>query len=246
MDDALIENNNNNSEQYKRYISFRKKYTINSIDSLPDFDNKLYLSKIIVAISFISLILGIYIIINKGFYLNPVYNFSKNNLIFYYIIIFTFGLLGSLLLSFFIALIIKSIYIFKKCLKSNNEENEIILENNENIIPIENTDNISVIAYTLTISIILNIILYLIGFPISFYLIYALIKNKFYSKYTEFFILYLFIFINDISGAIFFFVFYSFIKTKTQNSLRKMSFAFDEDNLLNAYQEVKDAINLAN
>ena len=161
MDDALIDNNNN-SEQYKRYISFRKKYTINSIDSLPGFDNKLYLSKIIVAISFISLILGIYIIINKGFYLNPVYNFSKNNLFFYYIIIFTFGLLGSLLLSFFIALIIKSIYIFKKCLKSNNEENEIILKNNENIITINNNDNIIIIAYHLKTRIIFNLILYLL------------------------------------------------------------------------------------
>ena len=241
MDDTLLEKTN--SEEIKKYLSFRKKYTVNTIDSLPEFNNKLYLSKIIVAISCSSLILGIYIIINKSYYFN-----DKFDLLYYYIIIYTFGLFGLLFISFLITLVIK---LIKKCSKSQNNDNIKLLEDkeiffdenfNDNIIlnEIENIDNIEIIPYTLSICIFLGIILYIFGFPFSFYLIYLFFKNDFY-----FFIICLFIFINDISGAIFLFILIAFIRTKTDNSLRKMSFYYDEDNLITAYNEVKDAINLA-
>ena len=238
MDDALIENQNKDDNEIKKYLSFRKRYTINSIDSLPDFDIKLYLSKIIIINSFCSLILGLYIIFNKAFYFNIKYNFSHENFLYYYIIIFTFGIFGISLLSFLFTLIIKLISFIKKCCRTNNN-------NTLNLSDLENSDNIAVIPYTLTITIFLGIILYLLGFPFSFYLIYIMIRNNYYYKIMEFFVLYLFIFINDISGGIFIFVLYSFIKAKTQSSFRITSFDYDEDNLMNVYKEVKDAINLA-
>ena len=253
MDIPFVEKTSNDDMQ--KYLSFRRKYTVNTIDSLPEFDNKLYLSKTIIIMSFLSLILGLYILLNNSFYFSPKYNFSYSSILYYYILIYTLGLFGILILSFCITLFIKLISSIKKCFKQNNKDNndilkekEILLDDNYNSIlsnELENSDNIATIPYTLSICIFLGIILYLIGFPFSFYLIYILFQNNYYYKISEFIGLYLFILINDISGGIFLFVLISFIRIKTPNSLRKMSFAYDEDNLMNAYKEVEDAINLA-
>ena len=245
MDVSLLDKNNN---------THMRKYTINSIDSFPEFRNKLYLSKIIISISILSLILGVYILIKGNYYFNPNYNFTSLNFLYYYIIIFTFGLFGILFLSFLITLFIKLFIAIKKCFKSRNKdiiEKEILLEenninNNISLREIENADNIGLIPYTLSIGIFLNIILYVFGFPCSFYLIYCLIKNDIYSNFIDFFLIYLFIVINNISGGIFLFILFAFIRNRTYNSLRKMSFNYDEDNLMAVYKEVKDAINMVN
>ena len=155
MDETLIEKNNE---------EFRRKYTINAIDSFPEFQNKLYLSKIIISMNILSLIFGIYILVNNKYYLNPNYNFPKCSFLFYYIIIFTFGLFGILILSFLFTLFIKLFISLKRCFlsksKNNNEqpkdkekEKEINLEENNIIFlkEIENADNIGLIPYTLTI-----------------------------------------------------------------------------------------------
>ena len=245
MDVSLLDKNNN---------MHMRKYTINSIDSFPEFRNKLYLSKIIISISILSLILGVYILIKGNYYFNPNYNFTSLNFLYYYIIIFTFGLFGILFLSFLITLCIKLFIAIKKCFKSRNKdiiEKEILLEensinNNISLREIENADNIGLIPYTLSIGIFLNIILYVFGFPCSFYLIYCLVKNNIYSNFIDFFLIYLFIVINNISGGIFLFILFAFIRNRTYNSLRKMSFNYDEDNLMAVYKEVKDAINMVN
>ena len=245
MDVSLLDKNNN---------MYMRKYTINSIDSFPEFRNKLYLSKIIISISILSLILGVYILIKGNYYFNPNYNFTSLNFLYYYIIIFTFGLFGILFLSFLITLFIKLFIAIKKCFKSRNKdiiEKEILLEenninNNISLREIENADNIGLIPYTLSIGIFLNIILYVFGFPCSFYLIYCLMKNDIYSNFIDFSLIYLFIVINSISGGIFLFILFAFIRNRTYNSLRKMSFNYDEDNLMAVYKEVKDAINMVN
>ena len=245
MDVSLLDKNNN---------MYMRKYTINSIDSFPEFRNKLYLSKIIISISILSLILGVYILIKGNYYFNPNYNFTSLNFLYYYIIIFTFDLFGILFLSFLITLFIKLFIAIKKCFKSRNKdiiEKEILLEensinNNISLREIENADNIGLIPYTLSIGIFLNIILYVFGFPCSFYLIYCLMKNDIYSNFIDFSLIYLFIVINSISGGIFLFILFAFIRNRTYNSLRKMSFNYDEDNLMAVYKEVKDAINMVN
>ena len=245
MDVSLLDKNNN---------MYMRKYTINSIDSFPEFRNKLYLSKIIISISILSLILGVYILIKGNYYFNPNYNFTSLNFLYYYIIIFTFDLFGILFLSFLITLFIKLFIAIKKCFKSRNKdiiEKEILLEENNinnkiSLREIENADNIGLIPYTLSIGIFLNIILYVFGFPCSFYLIYCLMKNDIYSNFIDFSLIYLFIVINSISGGIFLFILFAFIRNRTYNSLRKMSFNYDEDNLMAVYKEVKDAINMVN
>ena len=186
MDIPFVEKTSNDDMQ--KYLSIRKKYTVNTIDSLPEFDNKLYLSKIIIIMSFLSLILGLYILLNNSFYFNAKYNFSYSSILYYYILIYTLGLIGIFILSFCITLFIKLISSIKKCFKQNNKDNndilkekEILLDDNYNSIllnELENSDNIATIPYTLSICIFLGIILYLIGFPFSFYLIYILFQNN--------------------------------------------------------------------
>lgn len=253
MDIELIEKQND--DNYKNEL-LKKKYTVNSIDSVPEFQEKAYLSKIIVSMSILSLLIGIYILLNKEYYLNSNINFLLYTKLYYYIIIYTLGLIGVLFTSFFLALIIKLISSMKKCLKQKNNEIEkenILIDKEEeeseddNFLTqiLQNADNISMVPYTFSICVLLTIILYVVGFPISWYLIYNLLIDNVYSNYYKFFILYLFIFINSISGAIFIFVLIIFIKSKRKNSLRKLSFTYDEDNLLAVYKEVKDAIDKA-
>lgn len=253
MDIELIEKQND--DNYKNEL-LKKKYTVNSIDSVPEFQEKAYLSKIIVSMSFLSLLIGIYILLNKEYYLNTNINFLLYTKLYYYIIIYTLGLIGVLFTSFFLALIIKLISSMKKCLKQKNNEIEkenILIDKEEeeseddNFLTqiLQNADNISMVPYTFSICVLLTIILYVVGFPISWYLIYNLLIDNVYSNYYKFFILYLFIFINSISGAIFMFVLIIFIKSKRKNSLRKLSFTYDEDNLIAVYKEVKDAIDKA-
>ena len=230
----------------------KKKYTVNSIDSAPEFQQKTYLSKTIISISLLSLIIGIYILFNESYYLSPNYNYSKLVILYYYIIIYTLGLLGILVLAFFSALLIKIISSIKKCIKSkkveHGKENTLIEDENDddNFLSqiLQNADNISLIPYTFTICVLLTILLYVSGFPISWYLICTLILNNYYWNIFQFFLLYFFILLNSISGAIFIFVLIIFIKTRRFNSLRKLSFSYDEDNLITAYKEVEDAINL--
>ena len=248
MDIELLENNNNN---FKKEL-YKKKYTINTIDSSPEFQQKTYLSKIIVSISFLSLIIGIYILFYKSYYLNANYNFSNPEILYYYIMIYTLGLFGIILISFLFALLIKLISSIRNCLKSKEgeiEKENILIDGNndeDNFLSeiLQNADRISMIPYTFSIFVLLTILLYLFGFPFSWYLLYALINNNIYCQYYQFFLLYFFIFINNISGAIFLFISIIFIHVRRQNSLRKLSFNYDEDNLMAVYKEVKDAMDL--
>lgn len=252
MDEELLEKQN---EDYSKNETLKRKYTVNSIDSAPEFQHKTYLSKIIISISFLSLIIGLFILFNQSYYLNPEYHFPKQKILYYYVLIFTFGLFGVLLTAFFLALLIKLISSIKKCFKSkkndnNNNDKENIINNEDesedNFLTqlLQNADNISMIPYTLTICVLLTIILYVIGFPISWYLICYLITNKIYGYISHFFLLYFFIFINSVSGAILIFVSIIFINSRRHNSVRKLSFTYDEDNLISVYKEVRDAIDL--
>ena len=250
MEVELIERQNEDIS--KNDISRKRKYTVDSIESAPEFQHKTYLSKIIFSISLLSLIIGLFLLFNQSYYLNPQYNFAKLKLLYYYIIIYTFGLFGVLLIAFCLALLIKLINSIRKCIKSkkndNDKEHNLVEEeeSEDNFLTqmLENADNISMIPYTFTICVLLTIILYVIGFFISWYLICYLINNHIYTYFSQFFLLYFFIFINSVSGAILIFVSVIFIKTRRNNSLRKLSFSFDEDNLISVYKEVKDAIDL--
>lgn len=247
MEIELIEKNNENPGNE---LSKKRNYTVNSIDSAPEFQQRTYLSKIIMSMCILSLIIGIYILLNKSYYLNKNYHFYHEEILNNYILIYTFGLFCILLVSFLLALMIKLISL--TCFKPKRNENQrdnIVNEgeNDEDIFLsqiLQNADNISIIPYTSTIFVLLTIILYVFGFPLSWFLIYSLLTNTYYSNLFKFFLLYFFIFINSVSGAIFLFVSICFIVVKRNHSLRKSSFTYDEDNLVAVYKEIQDAIDL--
>ena len=252
MDVELLESQN--EDNTKDEILKKRKYTVNSIDSAPEFQQNPYLSETIFLISFFSLLIGAYILYNNIYYLNPQYDFSSYDILYYYIIIYTLSLIEVLLIAFIFSLIIKLFSSIKKCIKSKKYEDqkkEILMENedssdDDNFLSqiLQNSDNISMISYTFTLCVLLTIILYVAGFPVSWYLIYCLVINSVYSNFYNFILLYLFIFLNSVAGAIFIFVLIIFIKAKRKTSLRKLSFTYDEDNLMAIYKEVKDAIDL--
>jgi hypothetical protein len=252
MDVELLENQN--EDNTKDDILKKRKYTVNSIDSAPEFKQNPYLSETIFIISFFSLLIGAYILYNNIYYLNPQYDFSSYDILYYYIIIYTFSLIGVLFIAFALSLIIKVFSSIKKCIKSKKYEDqreEILIENedisdDDNFLSqiLQNADNISMVSYTFTLCVLLTIILYVAGFPVSWYLIYCMAKNRVYSKFYNFILLYLFIFFNSVAGAVFIFVLIIFIRAKRKTSLRKLSFTYDEDNLMAIYKEVRDAIDL--
>ena len=250
MDVELIEKQN---EDFKNEFSKKRKYTVNSIDSAPEFNHRTYLSKIIISLSILSSIIGIIILFNHSYYLSPKYKFSNPKILFYYIIIYTLGLFGVLLTSFLFAFLIKIISSIRKCLKAkkndinNDNDSNDEEESEDNFLSqmLQNADNISLIPYTFTICILLTIFLYVIGFPISWYLICKMINNNIYGIIFNFLLLYFFILTNNVSGAILIFVSIIFIISRRQNSLRKLSFSYDEENLINSYKEIKDAIDMS-
>ena len=186
--------------------------------------------------------------------MNPQYNFSSYDILYNYIIIYTLSLIEVLFTAFILSLMIKLFSSIKKCIKSKKEEaqrEEILMENedisdDDNFLSqiLQNADNISMVSYTFTFCVLLTIILYVAGFPVSWYLIYYMVTNRVYSNIYNFILLYLFIFLNSVAGAVFIFVLIIFIKAKRKTSLRKLSFTYDEDNLMAIYKEVKDAIDL--
>ena len=252
MEAELLENQN--EDNIKDDILKKRKYTVNSIDSAPEFQQNPYLSETIFLMSFFSLLIGSYILYNNIYYLNPQYDFPSYDMLYNYIIIYTLSLFEVLLIAFVLSLIIKLFSSIKKCIKSKKYENqreEILVEDedisdDDNFLSqiLQNADNISMVSYTFTLCVLLTIILYVAGFPVSWYLIYYMVTNRVYSNFYNFILLYLFIFINSVAGAVFIFVLIIFIKAKRKTSLRKLSFTYDEDNLMAIYKEVKDAIDL--
>jgi len=252
MDAELLDNQNEDNTRDE--ILKKRKYTVNSIDSAPEFQKNPYLSETIFLISFFSLLIGAYILYNKIYYLNPQYDFSSYDMLYNYILIYTFSLIEVLIIAFIFSLIIKLFSSIKKCIKSkkNEDQREEILVENEDISDddnflsqiLQNADNISLVPYTFTLCVLLTIILYVAGFPVSWYLIYYMVTNSVYSNFYNFILLYLFIFLNSVAGAVFIFVLIIFIRAKRKTSLRKLSFTYDEDNLMAIYKEVKDAIDL--
>ena len=244
----------NDYSEFKTYSLKNKKKSISSMNSIPEFKNNYedYIRKSIIITNVTCFLLGINFLIKKDFYFNKNYQYIQRKSLIIFIIIFSLGVLGTFILSFIISLIIYSISKVKSCIFSKKEENlsnnsnEINVNNNENQLLLnEKVDTVSLLPYTLTITIILTILFYILGFPFSFYLIYTLLKNNFYSSFFNFYLLYLFLLINNIEGAIFIFVLIFILVVKSKENNRKESLNYDEDNMEKYFIEIKDAINLA-
>ena len=231
---------------------------INSNHSRPSFDSiqeisakKEYFFRIsLILINIASIILGLYIINHRDFFLSPDYKFINYISLYVFIITYTLGMLLALILSFLIALVAKILSIFRDKKQNisindlpnliNNEQphsrmSEFILNNKKN--------EIAIIPFTVSYFIAITIGLYFIALPYSFCLLINLLRNEFYSKVFEFSWLYLFLIINLIAGLIMIIILFSMVFIKRSGSVRKFEYPVDNNNIENIRAEVKEAIN---
>ena len=105
-------------------------------------------------------------------------------------------------------------------------------------------NEIAIIPFTLSYFIAVTIALYFISLPYSFFLIINLLKNNTYSKISTFFSLYFFLMINLFAGAIMIFVLFYMIFVKRGGSVRNIKYQFDNINIENIREEIRDAIKI--
>ena len=223
-----------------------------SINSNPELKhNKIFYLRIsIIIINIISAVLGLYIYKYKNYYLNPEYIFDYYKCLIIFLIIYSLGMILSLLFAFLLAVLIK-IFNFVLNLFSKNDNNQL-MQNNERP-PTENSfryinansDEISIIPYTMTWFVVISAILYFFSLPYSIFLLIFMQKDKTYSILTNFQALYSFLVINLLAGLIIFYIILIVAFVKREGSFRKKKLSIDDQNLQNLREEIKEAMQKA-
>ena len=239
-----IEMENKNSNEEQKYI-----ISESSINSNPELkDNKVYYLRIsLIIINIISAISGIYIFQNNNYYLSLDYKFEYINSLFIYLIMYSSGMVGSLLFSFFFSLLTKIIVLIINFFSKDNSkqltknEQQPQSENSYRYIN-SNANEFSMIPYMLTMFIICTCAIYLISLPYSIFLFMFLYKNKFYSSLNNFIMLYFFIIANAIAGLILFYILLVIIFVKRDGSFRQRNYNIDDENLNNLRNEIRGAM----
>ena len=223
------------------------------MDSIQEISNKkeYYFRISLILINIMSIIIGIYIINHRDFFLNSDYKFINYISLYAFVIIYTLGMLSALILSFLIAIFAKFINLFRNK-KENNSINDLpeLINNDQphsriSEFIIKNKQNeVALIPFTLSYFIAITIGLYFIALPYSFCLIINLLRNETYSKISEFFCLYFFLIINFFAGLIMIIVLFSMVFIKRSGSVRKFDYPVDNNNIENIRAEVKEAIKI--
>jgi hypothetical protein len=210
--------------------------TATSIDSLPEITKvtQFYFKIYFILISIVSFILGLKIIYERDNYL--IKEFEEYNLLYIFIIIYTFGFFSALILSFVISFLIylisKIIFCFKKRKEINNELDLLIEEDKK----------ISFISYSFGILIVMLIILYLLVIIYGIYLLVILKKDKYYKDYIHYFYIYCFIILNIFIGISLFFIFiFVLCCSKNKESIRQKKIQISEEKINNVKHEIKEA-----
>ena len=246
-----MEDNNINDQRSEN----RSRISLDSIQEI-SYRKEVYIRFSLILINIASLIIGIYILKNSEYFLNPDYKFTNYRSLYFFIITYSLGMISALFLSFLIALIAKLINFLKN--KKENIDNSTVAESTDkNLINLEqehtrisvfilnNKQNeIALIPFTLSYFIAITIGLYFIALPYSFCLIINLLKNEIYSKFTSFFWLYIFLIINFIAGLILILSLFYMVFAKRSGSVRKFEFKLDNENVEKIREEVRDAIKI--
>ena len=228
----------------------------NSHKSKPSFDsvqeisskNRYILSFSLIIINIFTFILGIYILYNNNYYLNPDYKFSNHISLYVFIIMYSSGMLSALIISFLFSLIAKLIFQF---INNNNspDKSKLDLINSENehtrlsIFVLNNKQNeIALIPFTFSYFIIFTIAIYFIALPYAFILLIKLFQNDFLCKVFSFFLLYLFLVINLFVGLIMVLLLFYIVFVKKRGNVRKQDFNIDNSNLDNIKNEIRNAM----
>ena len=246
-----MEDNNINDQRSEN----RSRISLDSIQEI-SYRKEVYIRFSLILINIASLIIGIYILKNSEYFLNPDYKFTNYRSLYFFIITYSLGMISALFLSFLIALIVKLINLLKN--KKENIDNSTVAESTDkNLINLEqehtrisvfilnNKQNeIALIPFTLSYFIAITIGLYFIALPYSFCLIINLLKNEIYSKFTSFFWLYIFLIINFIAGLILILSLFYMVFAKRSGSVRKLEYKLDNENVEKIREEVRDAIKI--
>ena len=224
-----------------------------SFDSVQEMSskNRALISLTLIIINIITFILGIYIIYNSDYYLNPDFKFSNRISLYIFIIIYASGMLSALIISFLFSLLVKLINKYSNNNDSldNNEKAKLDLINNENehtrlsFFILNNKHNeIALIPFTLSYFIIFTIGIYFIGLPYSFILIIKLFQNDFLCKIFSFFLLYLFLMINLFACLMMVLVLFFIVFVNKRGNVRKAEYNIDNSNLDNIKSEIRNAM----
>ena len=234
-----IEMNNQNDINKER----SKRSSLSSIFSNPELkETKISVLRIsLLIINIISFFSGFYIYKNKDYYLSYYYNFEYPKLLFIYIVLYTLGMIGTLIFSFLLSVFLKIIDLITNKFNNNISLNENEERHSENSFAFINShsNEFSIVAYTLTFFIITTATLYLISLPYSIFLLIFLNKNIYYYKPNDFQILYIFVIINMIAGFILFYVLLIIVFVKREGSFRQRNFFIDDNNLNNLRNEIR-------
>ena len=238
-----------------------KKTDIPSLNSVIEMSskNRSLISLTLFSINIISFIFGVYILYHNDYYLNPEYKFVNQISLYIFIIIYTLGMLSSLILSFLFASIMKIIIHYKNNNKksmnfNNNNNSNLELIANEEVrssvhTPISSfilnnkQNEIALIPFTLSYFIAFTIGIYLVALPYAFLLITYLFQNEFFCKVFSFLLLYLFMLINLCAGLINAVVLIYLVFVKKRGNIRKIEYNIDNKNIENIRNEIRNAMN---
>lgn len=225
-----------------------------SIDSVPEISKQkeLFLRSGLIIINVISLLLGFYILFHPSHYFPKNSKFEHTTSLHFFLILYSLGMIGSLILAFIISSGIKIFFQMKNGNKNNNNNQKglIYCEENHSVDSFSNINNnineIGIIPYTLTIFIVITIVIYFICLPYALCLFIDLVKDKLYCKVSDYGFLYIFIGVNAIAGGILVYILFVMIFAKRKGSLRKKNMDIDDNNIQKIRNEIKNAIQNAN
>lgn len=222
----------------------------------------------------ISIILGIYMLLNFNDYFEVDFDYRKLLLIFVYIY-FPSGI-GIFLLSFILSIFI---YLFFWCCQKEKiygaplydeaDKSESIADFKTDDIDIGNkekkrkedkkklsgereyigvnADKVALLPYTMTIFIIISIAYSFLALPLSILLLIKLFDDTEYGDLKEYWVLYFFIIANLINGILYVIVFFHmFLVKRKENSILKKNMELDENLIKSIRAEVREALKKAN
>jgi hypothetical protein len=248
--------------------------TIKVHERIGEVKHYFYVRIILIITGLISIILGIYMLLNFNDYFEVDFDYRKLLLIFLYIY-FPSGI-GIFLLSLILSIFI---YLFFWCcqkekihgapLYDETDQSESIadfktddiddgnkgkkrkadkkkLSGEREYIGV-NADKVTLLPYTMTIFILISIAYSFLALPLSIFLLIKLYDDTEYRDLKEYWVLYIFIIANLINGILYVIVFFHmFLVKRKENSILKKNMELDENLIKNIRIEVREALKKAN
>lgn len=248
--------------------------TIKVHERIGEIKHYFYVRITLIITGLISIILGIYMLLNFNDYFEMDFDYRKLLLIFIYIY-FPSGI-GIFLLSFILSIFI---YLFFWCCQKEKiygaplydeaDQSESIADFKTDDIDVGNkekkrkedkkklsgereyiginADKVALLPYTMTIFIIISIAYSFLALPLSILLLIKLFDDTEYGDLKEYWVLYIFIIANLINGILYVIVFFHmFLVKRKENNILKKNMELDENLIKSIRAEVREALKKAN